>query len=150
MDYGVGMALPSWSVTAVNTFLRFMKSIPFSVNVSDPALSDLKLRLGLTRWPDEIGGSEWEYGMPLAVVKKIVKHWRDGFDWREAERKLNRLQQFQIEAPVSVRSLPMSQHGYPAAVAGLRGKAVEHSRGGQLDGRTFFCQTRLYPLARTA
>lgn len=74
-----------------------MKSIPFTVNVSDLALSDLKLRLGLTRWPDEIGGSEWEYGMPLAVVKKIVKHWRDGFDWREAERKLNRLQQFQIE-----------------------------------------------------
>ena len=60
-------------------------------------MADLKLRLGLTRWPDEISGGEWDYGIPLAVVKKIVEYWRDRFDWREAERKLNRLPQFRME-----------------------------------------------------
>jgi hypothetical protein len=30
MDYGVGMALPSWSVTAVNTFLNIFHAKPIS------------------------------------------------------------------------------------------------------------------------
>ena len=60
-------------------------------------MADLKLRLSLTRWPDEIGGGNWDYGIPLAVVKQIVEYWRDRFDWREAERKLNGLPQFRMQ-----------------------------------------------------
>jgi hypothetical protein len=74
-----------------------MQSVPFTIDVPDAALSDLKLRLSLTKWPDEIGEGSWEYGTPLALVKTIVEHWRDRFDWRKAEHSLNQLPQFQIE-----------------------------------------------------
>jgi pimeloyl-ACP methyl ester carboxylesterase len=72
-------------------------SAPFKVHVSDAALLDLRHRLALARWPDEIAESGWEYGTPLEITKRIVTHWRDAFDWRRAEREINRLPQFQIE-----------------------------------------------------
>jgi pimeloyl-ACP methyl ester carboxylesterase len=51
----------------------------------------------MTRWPDEVGEGGWEYGMPCRVLRDVVDHWRDRFDWRAAERRLNGLPQFQIE-----------------------------------------------------
>lgn len=74
-----------------------MKIAPFDIDVSDAAVADLVLRLEMTRWPDEIGEGAWAYGMPRKVLRDIVNYWRDGFDWRAAERKLNGLPQFQIE-----------------------------------------------------
>jgi hypothetical protein len=35
--------------------------------------------------------------MPCRVLRDVVDHWRDRFDWRAAERRLNGLPQFQIE-----------------------------------------------------
>jgi pimeloyl-ACP methyl ester carboxylesterase len=35
--------------------------------------------------------------MPLKVLRDVVEYWRDRFDWRAAERKLNLLPQFTIE-----------------------------------------------------
>jgi pimeloyl-ACP methyl ester carboxylesterase len=104
-----------------------MKGIPFTINVPDAAVSDLRLRLGLTRWPDEIGGGTWEYGTPLAVLKGVVEYWRDRFNWRKAERHLNGLPQFQIELEgrrvhyvhamgVDADSVPLIlTHGWPGS-----------------------------------
>jgi pimeloyl-ACP methyl ester carboxylesterase len=74
-----------------------MKITPFTVRIADAAVADLKLRLNLTRWPDEVGEGTWEYGMPRKVLRNIVEYWRDRFEWRSAERRLNRLPQFTIE-----------------------------------------------------
>ncbi|MEA3177348.1 MAG: hypothetical protein QOI59_871 [Gammaproteobacteria bacterium] len=74
-----------------------MKATPFTVRVADEAVADLKLRLELTRWPDEIGDGTWKYGMPRKVLRDIVEYWRDRFDWRAAERRLNGLSQFTTE-----------------------------------------------------
>jgi hypothetical protein len=74
-----------------------VSSASFNVHVSDAALLDLRHRLALTRWPDEILESGWEYGTSLEVTKRIVTHWLDAFDWRRAERELNRLPQYQLE-----------------------------------------------------
>jgi pimeloyl-ACP methyl ester carboxylesterase len=74
-----------------------MKVTPFAVSVADAALADLQRRLQLTRWPDEVGEGTWEYGMPRKVLWDVVEHWRDRFDWRAAERRLNGLPQFTIE-----------------------------------------------------
>jgi Epoxide hydrolase N terminus len=70
---------------------------PFTVRISDAALADLRHRLAVARWPDEVADSGWDYGMPMQVAKRIVAHWHNVFDWRQAERQLNRLPQFQIE-----------------------------------------------------
>ncbi|KIW14654.1 hypothetical protein PV08_07438 [Exophiala spinifera] len=67
---------------------------PFTISVPDSALSDLKTRLSLARFPDEIDGAEWDYGAPLADVKRLTGYWKDKYDWRAAETKLNELPQF--------------------------------------------------------
>jgi pimeloyl-ACP methyl ester carboxylesterase len=74
-----------------------MKITPFTVSVADAAVADLNLRLERTGWPDEVGEGTWEYGMPRKVLRDVVEYWRDRFDWRAAERRLNRLPQFTIE-----------------------------------------------------
>jgi pimeloyl-ACP methyl ester carboxylesterase len=74
-----------------------MKVTPFTVSVADAALADLRRRLQLTRWPDEVGEGTWEYGMPRKVLWDVVEYWRDRFDWRAAERRLNGLPQFTIK-----------------------------------------------------
>jgi pimeloyl-ACP methyl ester carboxylesterase len=68
--------------------------VPFKINVPDAVLADLKQRLSRTRLPGEITGSDWDYGTNLAYLKELVAYWRDRFDWRAAETRLNRFDQF--------------------------------------------------------
>ena len=67
---------------------------PYRIHIEDAVLDDLKDRLARTRWPDEIPGSDWDYGSNLAYVKELVEYWRTEFDWRAQEEKLNRFPHF--------------------------------------------------------
>ena len=67
---------------------------PYKIHVSDEVLKDLKTRLAQTRLPNEISGSGWEYGTDLAYLKELLAYWKDRFDWRAQERKLNAFNQF--------------------------------------------------------
>jgi pimeloyl-ACP methyl ester carboxylesterase len=62
---------------------------PFTLHVPEPALDDLRARLALTRFPDQAPGEPWAYGADLEAVRGLVAHWRDGFDWRAQEARLN-------------------------------------------------------------
>ena len=70
---------------------------PFSIHVDDAVLDDLRARLDATRWPDEVDGAGWTMGSNLAYMKDLAAYWRDGYDWREQERRLNALPQFRAE-----------------------------------------------------
>ena len=67
---------------------------PFTIDVSDDVLADLKERLARSRMPDEPEGVGWQLGMNQAYLRQLVEYWRDEFDWRAQERRLNRLEQF--------------------------------------------------------
>ncbi len=67
---------------------------PFTVSVSDADLDQLRQRLALTRFPDEVDEVGWEYGAPLTDVRRLAAYWKDGFDWRKAEAGINALPQF--------------------------------------------------------
>jgi pimeloyl-ACP methyl ester carboxylesterase len=67
---------------------------PFTVDIPDAALDDLRDRLSRTLWPDEVDGVGWEYGVPRSYVQELSAYWRDEFDWREHESKLNAFPQF--------------------------------------------------------
>ncbi|KAH9018195.1 alpha/beta-hydrolase [Lactarius deliciosus] len=67
---------------------------PFKIAVSDDDLALLKRKLDDTRLPDEINAAEWAYGAPLADIKRLADRWKDGYDWRAHERKLNALPMF--------------------------------------------------------
>jgi pimeloyl-ACP methyl ester carboxylesterase len=70
---------------------------PFSVNVPSQVLDDLKLRLGRTRWPDEITGSDWNYGANLSYMKELMAYWQNTFDWRNVEAEINSYPNFKAE-----------------------------------------------------
>src|SRR5205807_669603 len=66
----------------------------FKVHVEDDVLEDLRRRLAATRFPDQIKGTGWEYGIPTTYVRELVDYWRDGYDWRAEEARLNEFDHF--------------------------------------------------------
>ena len=67
---------------------------PFKLSVPDNDLELLRKKLELARFPDEIEDAGWDYGVPLSEVKRLVTYWKDKFDWRSAETKINELPMF--------------------------------------------------------
>ena len=67
---------------------------PFRINIPQGELDDLYERLDRTRWPDELPGVGWSYGVPLDYLQDLTHHWRHEYDWRAAEAKLNEWPQF--------------------------------------------------------
>ena len=67
---------------------------PFQVAVPQAALDDLHHRLAQTRWPDAQTVGDWSQGLPLPNAKALIEHWRDRYDWRLFEKKLNAFPQF--------------------------------------------------------
>ena len=102
---------------------------PFRIDVLDAELEDLRDRLARTRWPDELPGVGWSYGVALDFVKEMAEHWRTSFDWRKQEALLNEFPQFTTTIDgtnvhfLHVRSpepnaLPLIlTHGWPGSVA---------------------------------
>ncbi|HEU4793006.1 MAG TPA: alpha/beta fold hydrolase [Nitrolancea sp.] len=102
--------------------------LPFRIAIPETDLDDLRDRLARTRWPDELPGVGWAYGVPLDYAKELAEYWRTGYDWRKHEAKLNEYSQFTttIEGQnvhfLHVRSpepdaLPLIiTHGWPGSV----------------------------------
>ncbi len=70
---------------------------PFSLHIADDAIADLRDRLARTRLPDEPPGAPWSTGTELGFVRDLVAYWRDGFDWRTQEARLNSFPQFRVK-----------------------------------------------------
>jgi pimeloyl-ACP methyl ester carboxylesterase len=68
--------------------------LPFRIEVPQADLDDLRDRLARTRWPDELPGVGWAYGVPLEYLKELAAYWRTTYDWREHEARLNDYPQF--------------------------------------------------------
>ena len=67
---------------------------PFTIHVDDAVLADLDARLARTRFPDQIADTGWEYGTPVDYVRELVEYWRNGYDWRAEEARLNGFDHF--------------------------------------------------------
>ena len=70
---------------------------PFNIDIQDSVLDDLKSRLERTRWPDELPGTDWDYGSNLDYVKELVEYWRTKFDWRGQENLINSFSHFKTD-----------------------------------------------------
>jgi len=102
---------------------------PYTINVPEVELRDLRERLSRTRWPDDLSGVGWEYGVPASSLRELAEHWRSGYDWRAQESRLNQYPQFTTTLDgqkihfLHVRSphrdaLPLIlTHGWPGSVA---------------------------------
>jgi epoxide hydrolase len=67
---------------------------PFRIQIPQADLDALKDRLEHTRWPDELPGVGWTYGVPVGYLKGLAEYWRTSYDWRTFEAKLNDFPQF--------------------------------------------------------
>ena len=110
-----------------------MTPTPYAIHAPDAEIGALRDRLRDTRWPIEVPGSRWLYGVDLAFLRDLCAHWADRFDWRAAERRLNAFPQFR--APLECANgetlnihfihrrspradaLPLLiQHGWPSSI----------------------------------
>ena len=101
----------------------------YRIEVPDSAIADLRDRLGRTRWPLDPASLGWDRGAPLHHVRALAERWRDGYDWRAWEARLNAWPQVMTEidgTPIHaahVRSpepeaLPLVlSHGWPGSIA---------------------------------
>src|SRR5260370_38036302 len=100
----------------------------FTLDVPQADLDDLGDRIARTRWPAPLPGDDWDLGVPVAYLRGLAGYWRDGYDWRRHEERLNAVPQFttQIRGQrvhfLHVRSphdaaLPLLlTHGWPGSV----------------------------------
>ncbi|KAL0570897.1 hypothetical protein V5O48_011063 [Marasmius crinis-equi] len=77
----------------------------FEIAVPDESITLLKDKLKLSRLPDEIDGAGWDYGAPLADIRRLSARWLDGYDWRKHEKALNN------ELPQFTRDIAIEGHG---------------------------------------
>ena len=82
---------------------------PSKVTIPEKELQTLRERLSVTTFPDELEDAGRDLGPPLNEVKRLANHWKDGFDWRKAEERINQLPQFRT--PIQVDGFePLSIH----------------------------------------
>ncbi len=101
---------------------------PFTIHVEDSVLDDLQLRLERTRWPHQIDGSDWTYGVDRAYMQELVNYWRTEYDWRKHEAQLNAFPQFvttidsidlhfiHVRSPHEDATPLVLVHGWPGSV----------------------------------
>jgi pimeloyl-ACP methyl ester carboxylesterase len=98
---------------------------PFTFEVSDEQLDDLRSRITATKWPDrEVDPSQ---GVQLDTIQALAEYWASDYDWRKFEERFAALPHFITEIDgvdihfIHVRSeredaLPLIvTHGWPGS-----------------------------------
>jgi pimeloyl-ACP methyl ester carboxylesterase len=65
----------------------------FRVAVPQSVLDDLARRLDAARWPEGYALDGGEDAARLDRIARLLERWRDGYDWREHEARLNDFEQ---------------------------------------------------------
>jgi hypothetical protein len=123
---------------------------PYRIDMPQADLDDLRDRLDRTRWANELPLQQrgtgvqigpvspgWEYGVPVDYVRDLVDYWRDGYDWRSWETRLNSYQQFtttidgqnihflHVRSPEPDATPLILTHGWPSTVVEYLGHIDE-------------------------
>ena len=101
---------------------------PFSLDIPDTDLEDLRSRLSNMRLPEKETVDDWSQGIPQNYVREIGEYWKSNYNWREREAMFNRFPQYtteldgldihfmHIESKVkSARPLVLT-HGWPGSI----------------------------------
>ena len=101
---------------------------PFTLAIPQSQIDDLHTRLDLTRWPEKEPVDDWSQGSPLAALQGLVRYWRNEYDWRRCEARLNGLGQFiteidgldihflHVRSPHADAAPLILTHGWPGSV----------------------------------
>jgi pimeloyl-ACP methyl ester carboxylesterase len=101
---------------------------PFTVEIPEADLRELRARIAATRWPDKETVEDDSQGVPLALMQDLARYWLTEHDWRKCEARLNAVPNFITEIDgldihfIHVRSkhedaLPIVVcHGWPGSI----------------------------------
>lgn len=101
---------------------------PFRIEIAQSQLDDLRARLSHTRLPNAIV-HDWSDGTDTAYLRELLAYWRDTFDWRAQEARLNAFPHFKVRVAErdvhvlhargsGVAPLPLIlSHGWPGSFA---------------------------------
>ena len=124
----------------------------FWIDIPQADLDDLAERLGKMRWPSVLPGPAWQRGVPVGYLRDLAAYWRDGFDWRAQEKRLNTYPQYttqiggqkihflHVPSPEPNATPLLLLHGWPGSVMEflyLIGP-LSNPRGHGLDPATAF------------
>jgi pimeloyl-ACP methyl ester carboxylesterase len=70
---------------------------PFRIEVAEAVLDDLDDRLDRHRGIQQGITSDWSHGVPTEFLQRVVDHWRNGYDWRAEQDRLNAAHHFLAE-----------------------------------------------------
>jgi pimeloyl-ACP methyl ester carboxylesterase len=101
-------------MTAISNNVEPVRAQPFSIDVDEAALEDLRMRLKRTLWPPATPGAAWEQGTNVDWLRTLCAYWASEFDWRSSERHLNSYPQFLAEiAGATVHFVHVRRGGTP-------------------------------------
>ena len=101
---------------------------PFTVEIPEADLEDLRARIAATRFPEKETVEDDSQGVPLALMQDLARYWATEYDWRKCEARLNAVPNFVTEIDgldihfIHVRSkhedaLPLVVcHGWPGSI----------------------------------
>jgi pimeloyl-ACP methyl ester carboxylesterase len=101
---------------------------PFTVEIPEADLRELRARIAATRWPDKETVEDDSQGVPLALMQDLARYWLTEHDWRKCEARLNTVPNFITKIDrldihfIHVRSehgdaLPLIvNHGWPGSI----------------------------------
>src|SRR5215208_4126703 len=116
------------TMTQVETSTDHTEVRPFSIDVPEADLDDLRRRIAATRWPERETVEDQSQGPRLATMQALARYWEEEYDWRKCEEKLKALPHFITEIDgldihfIHVRSdhedaLPLIVlHGWPGSI----------------------------------
>ena len=70
---------------------------PFSVELRQSEIDDLRRRLHATRWPESETVGDESQGVQLATMQELVRYWATDYDFGRLEARLNAFPQFVTE-----------------------------------------------------
>lgn len=102
---------------------------PFRFELDPSAIADLRERLALTRWPDQVPATGWDLGTDSAYLRELCQYWATGFDFDAFQARYNRYPQVRTDVNgTSVHAIVAEStsddatpllllHGWPGSVA---------------------------------
>jgi len=101
---------------------------PFTVEVPEAELDELRARVKGARWPDKETVPDQSQGVQLQTIQELARYWASDYDWREVEARLNALPQFitkidgldihfiHVQSPHEDALPVIITHGWPGSV----------------------------------